>query len=68
MLRLMRLKEWLALKKLTAADLAPLIGVSRVTAYRIASGESHPRPKTQRKIEQITDGAVTPSDIVRGLR
>lgn len=64
----MTLKDWLSWQKLSIASFGLAIGVSRPTAYRIVRGAVLPQRRTLQMIERVTDGAVTATDIVRGLR
>jgi transcriptional regulator with XRE-family HTH domain len=48
------LKTWLADTKKKDADLADLVGVSRVQIYRIREGQNRPSLKTARKLEAVT--------------
>ena len=56
------LGEYRAERYLTVDEFAELIGVTPQTLYRIARGETHPRPTTIRKIAKSL--GVHPTDIV----
>jgi transcriptional regulator with XRE-family HTH domain len=55
------LSEYRAERYLTVDEFAELIGVTPQTLYRIARGETHPRPTTIRKIAKNL--GVHPTDI-----
>lgn len=55
------LSEYRAERYLTVDEFAELIGVTPQTLYRIARGETHPRPTTIRKIAKSL--GVHPTEI-----
>lgn len=55
------LSEYRAERYLTVDEFAELIGVTPQTLYRIARGETHPRPTTIRKIAKSL--GVHPNEI-----
>jgi transcriptional regulator with XRE-family HTH domain len=55
------LGEYRAERYLTVDEFAELIGVTPQTLYRIARGETHPRPTTIRKIAKSL--GVHPTEI-----
>lgn len=60
---IMKLKQFLIEKNLSAAEFGRLIGVrSRMTICRYVSGERMPDRSVMTKIVEVTHGAVTPND------
>lgn len=62
------LRRWRYQHRVTALQLADLIGVSlpAVSAYEI--GRRHPRPAIMARIEAVTCGAVTASDFLPSFK
>lgn len=58
------LAQWLIEYGKTQVWFALKLGVSVSTMSRIVRGETMPRAATARKIEQITSGAVTATDLL----
>lgn len=58
----MRLQAYLTLKKLTHLEFGKLIGASEHGVRKWARGERVPRPDAVRKIQDVTEGAVSPAD------
>jgi transcriptional regulator with XRE-family HTH domain len=56
------LSDYRAERYLTVDEFADLLGVTPQTLYRIARGETHPRPTTIRKIAKSL--GVHPTEIV----
>lgn len=52
----------------TIADLARLGELDKGTLYKIARGERGFSPETAEKIQKVTGGSVTPTDLVRVRR
>ena len=59
----MTLNEWLRASTTKDKDFAKLIGVSRVTLFRLKTGRRRPDSALMEKIFNATSGAVTPNDI-----
>ena len=58
----MNLKRFLKLKKITHANFAKKLNISPISLSRYIGGERLPEKKILLKINQITDGLVTPND------
>lgn len=58
----MRLNEYINTHDLTRALLAEKLGVSHETVRRYLTGESVPRPRTMKKIYNLTGGKVMAND------
>lgn len=58
------LKTWRIERSLTQSDVAASIGTTTPTVSRIEAGEQWPGAELMARIERITDGAVTASDIL----
>ena len=58
------LKTWRIERDITQAALAALLRTTPPTVCRIESGEQWPGAELMAAIEQVTDGAVTASDIL----
>lgn len=60
----MRLKAWIDRDGRKLEDLAPLAGVNASNLSKIARGLIWVSGETADKIRQLTDGQVTPSDLL----
>lgn len=60
----MLLRTYLAQNDLSPAAFGVLVGASEHGVRKWISGERTPRPDAQRKIIEITNGAVTPNDFL----
>lgn len=60
----MQLKDYLSENNLTQQKFADQIGVTQATVARWAGGVQFPDPIFLKKIETVTGGKVTPSDMV----
>jgi transcriptional regulator with XRE-family HTH domain len=60
----MTLQQYLALVGETQQQFASSIGVSQNTVSRYVNGLTIPRREQLRRIVEVTDGAVTPTDFV----
>lgn len=58
----MKLNAWLAASPLKDHEFAGKIGVSRVTLFRLKKGLRPPKRDVMTKINEVTEGAVTPND------
>ena len=58
----MNLSDYLADKKISAADFAALIGVHRTSISRFCSGTRKPDLDTLEKIHRVTKGKVKAED------
>ena len=56
---------WVQAQTRTVAALAGELGIHRVTLHGYLSGANMPRPEMVRKIEALTDGAVTAEVLTR---
>lgn len=61
----MTLEHWCIKNGISDADLARMIGVQRMSAYRYRKGQRVPRPAIVARIVEATGGAVTVSDLYR---
>ncbi len=59
-----KLKNWRKDKKMTQASLGSLLGVGRFTICNLERGSHFASVPLAKKIESITDGAVTVGDLV----
>lgn len=62
----MRLKTYLELRKISPAAFGEMVGASEPGVVKWMRGERVPRRETMRKIMDVTDGAVGPSDFLDG--
>lgn len=62
----MRLKTYLELRKISPAAFGEMVGASEPGVVKWMRGERVPRRETMRKIMDVTDGAVGPSDFLEG--
>lgn len=59
----MELKEYLYLQRLTIKEFSDILDYSRVHISSIINGKSYASDKIARKIERVTGGEVTRSDL-----
>lgn len=62
------LKTWRTERSLTQSDVAASIGTTVPTISRIEAGEQWPGAELMARIERVTEGAVTASDILARYR
>ena len=62
----MRLAEWMAEPATSQGQLARHIGCSQTAISRYLSGQRIPRPAVMLLIYDVSDGAVSPDDLVLG--
>jgi len=60
----MKLDEWMKAKNLTDMAMSKLINTSRSTVTMYRQGHRVPKPDIARRIYQVTNRKVTPSDFV----
>ena len=58
----MKLRDFLADRNLSEAELGRLLGVGQATVNRYIRGERIPRPEVMRRIVEVTEGKVGPAD------
>lgn len=58
----MRLKTYLEVMKISPAEFGEMVGASEPGVLKWARGDRVPRKEAMRKILEVTDGAVGPSD------
>ena len=58
----MQLIEFRKGRKLSRAALGKMVGVDGITIYRWETGRSMPKPAQVRKVQEVTEGAVTADD------
>ena len=58
----MTLSAYLKNRGLTHEKFAAMVGASAFGVRKWARGERTPRPDAMRKIQEVTDGEVTPAD------
>lgn len=63
----MTLHDFIKIKGWSTARLAEEIGVSYEAARLYLLGKRTPRPRVMRRIHEVSDGLVTPNDILAGL-
>ncbi len=61
----MQLQEWMKNGFVSHDELAKTMSESIRTVQKWARGERYPRPEAQKKIIKITNGLVTPNDILK---
>jgi DNA-binding transcriptional regulator YdaS (Cro superfamily) len=61
----MKLADWMELHGIDDTKMAKLVGVNQSTVNRIKHGEQEPRARTVARIEQVTKGQVSASDLFR---
>lgn len=61
----MTLREWRLEQKLTQADVAKKLGTDQAQVAKWELGTHSPTLESALKIQKITEGAVTPADLVR---
>jgi DNA-binding transcriptional regulator YdaS (Cro superfamily) len=59
------LAAWIAPQPMTFEQAADMLGCHRVTLHRYASGKKMPKPAMCLRIERLTGGVVTASDLAR---
>ena len=59
----MNLKEFRTNNRLTVADVASSLGITRQHVYEIERGSAYPSRKLALRIEEATKGAVTLRDL-----
>ena len=62
----MRLVEWMAETAISQGQLARDLGCTQTAISRYLSGQRVPRPSVMLLIYKVSDGAVTPNDLVLG--
>lgn len=58
----MKLKTWLRQVKMQQQDFAKKVPLNEQHLSRLVTGKVNPSMKTARRIEELTEGAVTPND------
>lgn len=58
----MQLAQYLKLHQITRERFAELVGASEYGVRKWVRRERTPRPKAMRKIQEVTEGEVTPAD------
>lgn len=61
--RKMKLKEWMEAKELSQTKMADMVGCDQATISRILAGNGC-ADEWKRRIFDLTDGAVTPNDLL----
>lgn len=59
-----RLGSWVKARPETVTEVAAMLGIGRVALHRYMAGSVMPRPDTARRIERVSDGAVTAADMM----
>jgi transcriptional regulator with XRE-family HTH domain len=62
----MTLKEWMSDNGLTDAEMARKLGVSQASVSRYRASRRVPEPIVMKRIEEVTNRAVTASDFIEG--
>jgi predicted transcriptional regulator len=62
----MPLEEWMALTATSQTQLARHLGITQTAISRYLSGQRVPRPAVMLLIYDVSDGAVSPDDLVLG--
>lgn len=62
----MKVKEWIAEKKMTQADLAEWLEVDRSWINQVLNGKRKPSAKIARRIESITNGRIKAVQVMSG--
>jgi|14BtaG_2_1085337.scaffolds.fasta_scaffold115749_2 predicted transcriptional regulator len=62
----MPLEEWMALTATTQGQLARHLGICQTAVSRYLSGQRIPRPSVMLDIYEVSDGDVSPNDLVLG--
>jgi transcriptional regulator with XRE-family HTH domain len=60
----MRLKDWLRANEMRGSDFAELVGVTPSAICQLQQGRIWPTRWTAKKIFELTDGQVTPTDFL----
>jgi len=60
----MGLREYIRLRELTLAEFAAQLGRSETTVVRWLNGTRKPRHDDMLEVYRVTEGAVTPDDLV----
>lgn len=60
----MQLRDYMATKEVTPAEMARKVGVSVSAISRYCAGERTPEPPILKKIRKATGGMVTPNDFI----
>lgn len=60
--RRMKLSSYLSTHKMTQAEFAERIGLSKAQLSRLVAGRRQPSPETMKRIAEATDNAVMPND------
>ncbi len=62
----MPLEEWMALTATSQGQLARHLGITQTAISRYLSGQRIPRPSVMLDIYEVSDGDVSPDDLVLG--